>query len=65
MALRWRYQDGEGAPASGPDTTFDDQVDAEEWLSRQWQSLLDSGVDAVTLVDGAEELYGPMSLHPE
>lgn len=62
MALRWRYEDRGGAPAPGPDITFDDQTDAEEWLSLEWQGLLDSGVEAVTLLDGAEEIYGPMSL---
>ena len=62
MVLRWRYEDRGGAPARGPDITFDDQTDAEEWLGREWQGLLDSGVEAVTLLDGAEEVYGPMSL---
>ena len=62
MALRWRYEDHSGAPARGPDITFEDQTDAEEWLGREWQGLLDSGVEAVTLLDGGAEVYGPMSL---
>lgn len=62
MALRWRYEDRGGASAHGPDVTFDDQTEAEEWLGREWRGLLDSGVEAVTLLDGAEEVYGPMSL---
>ncbi|MGH4017417.1 MAG: hypothetical protein ACRDSL_26535 [Pseudonocardiaceae bacterium] len=64
MALRWRYEDPNGAVAPGPEITFDDQDDAEEWLGREWQGLLDSGVQAVTLLDGTEEVYGPMSLWP-
>ncbi|MGH3908422.1 MAG: hypothetical protein ACRDTE_30185 [Pseudonocardiaceae bacterium] len=62
MALRWRYEDADGAPAPGPDITFDDEDGAEEWLGREWQGLLDGGVEAVTLLDGADEVYGPMSL---
>lgn len=65
MVLRWRYEDADGGAASGPDVSFEDQADAEEWLGLQWQGLLDDGVEAVTLVDGTEELYGPMSLRPE
>ncbi|HEX2298876.1 MAG TPA: hypothetical protein VHH34_10220 [Pseudonocardiaceae bacterium] len=64
MTLRWRYEDAAGSPAPGPEITFDDQDDAEEWLGREWQSLLDGGVEAVTLLDDAEEVYGPMSLRP-
>lgn len=64
MALRWRYEDSHGAPVPGPEITFEDQLDAEDWLSREWRDLLAGGVEAVTLLDGAEELYGPMSLRP-
>lgn len=64
MVLRWRYEDANGAPAHGPEITFDDRVDAEDWLSREWQGLLAGGVEAVTLLDGAQEVYGPMSLQP-
>ncbi|MGH3751191.1 MAG: hypothetical protein ACRDRP_00580 [Pseudonocardiaceae bacterium] len=64
MSLRWRYQDRDGDPASGPDITFEDQADAEEWLGREWSALLDRGVAAVTLLDGLDEVYGPMSLQP-
>ncbi|PZS40245.1 MAG: hypothetical protein DLM62_03910 [Pseudonocardiales bacterium] len=64
MALRWRYQDVDGGQASGPDISFGDQADAEEWLGLEWQDLLDSGVAAVTLLDGESVVYGPMSLRP-
>lgn len=64
MALRWRYEDHNGAPARGPELTFEDQSQAEDWLGREWQTLLSGGVEAVTLLDGTEEVYGPMSLRP-
>ncbi len=64
MALRWHYQDSDGGQAAGPDITFDDQADAEEWLSHKWSGLLTDGVAAVTLLDGEDEIYGPMSLRP-
>ncbi|MFC4858417.1 hypothetical protein [Actinophytocola glycyrrhizae] len=55
MTHRWSH---EGSP------TFDDRTAAEEWLSANWQDLVDAGVDQVTLLDGDEVVYGPMSLHP-
>lgn len=64
MVLRWRYEDLQGGEVAGPEITFVDQSDAEEWLGREWQGLLDDGVDAVTLLDGTDEVYGPMSLRP-
>lgn len=64
MSLRWRYLDADGGQAPGPDVTFEDQTDAEEWLGLQWQNLLDGGVLAVTLVAGESVVYGPMSLQP-
>jgi hypothetical protein len=64
MALRWRYENSDGGPAPGPDITFDDQADAEEWLGHEWPGLLECGVAAVTLLDGEDRVYGPMSLRP-
>jgi len=29
-----------------------------------WQELAAEGVDAVVLLEGDREVYGPMSLHP-
>jgi hypothetical protein len=62
--FRWRYADDDGHDVAGPDRTFTDQADAEDWLGRQWQDLLDQGVGQVTLLRGEAEVYGPMSLHP-
>jgi hypothetical protein len=60
---RWRYLDRDSAPVDGPAQTFPDQASAESWLGERWAELLDSGVHAVTLLDGESEVYGPMSLH--
>jgi hypothetical protein len=64
MAYRWRYENTAGAPVAGPGVDFDSQDDAEGWLGETWQSLLDAGIDQVTLEGGGEPVYGPMSLHP-
>lgn len=63
MAFRWRYQDAAGAPVDGPDEEFDDQAEAEAWFGDTWEDLRATGVDAVVLLDGEAEVYGPMSLH--
>jgi len=59
VTFRWQY-----SGASGPDETFADQTEAEDWLRDTWAGLLDLGVDEVTLRDDDAEVYGPMSLHP-
>ncbi|ALG14764.1 hypothetical protein [Kibdelosporangium phytohabitans] len=63
MDYRWRCQDENGRDIPGGETQFGGQVEAEDWLSRSWQDLLDAGVDRVTLLHGETEVYGPMSLH--
>jgi hypothetical protein len=55
----WRYDAGPRRSAG-----FADQPAAEEWLSASWDQLRDQGIDAVTLLAGEDEIYGPMSLHP-
>ena len=63
----WRYVDAEGAtiqPDGVPSSAFPTQSDAESWLGEEWRSLLDAGVDAVHLLEGENEVYGPMSLRP-
>ena len=65
MTLRWRYLDSDGGQAAGPDVTFGTQDDAEQWLSGEWETLLDGGVAAVSLLAGESVVYGPMSLLPE
>ena len=64
MDYRWRYADGTGADVPGPELTFAERTDAEDWLSANWPDLLDGGIDEVTLLRADKPVYGPMSLHP-
>ncbi len=64
MDYRWRYTDGVGAEVPGPKVSFDDQTEAEDWLSTNWPDLLDGGIEEVALMHADELVYGPMSLHP-
>ncbi len=62
----WRYEriDGtESDPARSQ--TFPTQSDAETWIGESWKELLDAGVDSVVLLEEENEVYGPMSLHPQ
>jgi hypothetical protein len=62
----WRLEDSSGAEVTteGPGSPeFPSQSDAESWVGEVWRELLDAGVDAVTLLEGDREVYGPMSLH--
>ena len=63
MSFRWRYLTAAGERVDGPDGVFEDQAAAEDWFGAEWPALRDAGVDAVTLLDGDAEVYGPMSLH--
>ena len=67
MSWRWRLEDPAGAaidPASigieMPES--DNQGDAESWLGEHWRELLARGVATVTLLEGDDEVYGPMGL---
>jgi len=67
MAWRWRYENRDGAevsPAPASADQFPSQADAESWLGENWRSLLDAGIDRVSLLEGQQVVYGPMSLHP-
>ncbi|HEY0640095.1 MAG TPA: hypothetical protein VGD67_20865 [Pseudonocardiaceae bacterium] len=68
MAHRWQYQNSAGTPVAAPagltQPVFEDRDEAETWLGEAWADLLDAGVDQVVLLDGDDEVYGPMSLHP-
>ncbi|WP_436495637.1 hypothetical protein [Actinokineospora sp. HUAS TT18] len=64
MSFHWRYENASGDVVEGPAVTFEDQTEAEEWFSTTWPDLLAQGVDQVVLLEGADEVYGPMSLHP-
>lgn len=66
MAWTWRYEKADGTTISAralPHETFPSQSEAESWLGEQWRSLLDAGIDQVTLLEDNRVSYGPMSLH--
>lgn len=70
MSWHWRYEDESGAAATfgnGGDVVerFPSQSDAESWLGENWRSLLEQGVQQVTLLEDGREVYGPMSLSAE
>jgi hypothetical protein len=62
VAFYWRYQTPHGIPGGAPEEEFDDQAEAEAWFSATWEGLRVQGVEAVVLMDGDSEVYGPMSL---
>ncbi len=67
MRPRWQWQllDGTGVELDRPSSpVFTARFDAETWLGEHWRSLLDSGVDQVSLLEDGRCEYGPMSLHP-
>ena len=47
-----------------PRTGFPSQADAETWVGETWHDLLAAGVEQVSLLNGSQVVYGPMSLHP-
>jgi hypothetical protein len=65
---RWVLLDAAGADVSekhdpsGRELRFTSQGDAESWIGESWRVLVEAGVDAVTLLEGDREVYGPMSL---
>lgn len=63
MTVRWRYEKATGETVEGPAEEFDSQQEAEDWFAAEWSGLREAGVDAVTLLDGDDVVYGPMSLH--
>jgi hypothetical protein len=66
-AWTWTYFDADGREMTGEGlvtTAFPTQSDAENWLGESWRQLADDGVDAVTLHQEGEVVYGPMSLRP-
>lgn len=63
----WTYCDADGEPIHDlglAGVAFPTQGEAEAWLSEEWGTLADAGVGAVILNNGAEVVYGPMSLSP-
>ncbi len=46
----------------GLDLGFEDQLLADDWLSANFQQLLEMGVTAVSLYQDGNVLFGPMDL---
>jgi hypothetical protein len=67
MPWSWRYEKADGSAIDAPgvgDETWTTQADAESWVGESWRSLVESGVDQVSLLEDGRVVYGPMSLHP-
>ena len=67
MGWTWTYANESGtavSPASGTDEAFASQADAESWIGENFRTLLEEGVDTVTLLEDGSVTY-EMSLHPE
>jgi hypothetical protein len=67
MSWTWQFEKQDGAVLTSrglPNESFASQSDAESWIGESWQSLLEAGVDQVTLLEDGRKEYGPMSLHP-
>ena len=67
MGWTWTYANESGtdvSPASGTGEAFESQADAESWLGENFRTLLEEGVDTVTLLEDGSATY-EMGLHPE
>lgn len=69
MSWIWVYTQATGEPAAllpqdAVTESFNSQEEAEEYLGKTWQKLYESGVAGVSLYQGNEKIYGPMSLEP-
>ena len=65
--LIYQNEDGSPSPSLPPEavmTPFPTQADAEAFIGETWEDLLAGGVQAVTLYEDDNEVYGPMSLKP-
>lgn len=68
MGWLWRYEaaDGSTPPVEAAQSqSFPSQADAETWIGEEWRTLLDSGVEQVSLIEDDRVVYGPMSLRPQ
>ncbi len=67
MVWTWQFEKADGTVltlSSPTESVWTSQGDAESWIGENWRSLLEEGVDQVTLLDDGKVHYGPMSLHP-
>jgi hypothetical protein len=52
----------DAAAALGLEVEFDDQAQAEAWLTSSYEVLAEAGVHQVSLCEAGRLVYGPMSL---
>jgi hypothetical protein len=67
MTWTWQLEKADGSVLTSrslPKESFGSQGDAESWIGENWRTLLDAGVDQVSLLEEGRVQYGPMSLHP-
>jgi hypothetical protein len=67
MTWTWQLEKEDGTVLTSrglPKESWGSQGDAENWIGENWRTLLDAGVDQVSLLHEGRVEYGPMSLHP-
>jgi hypothetical protein len=67
MTWTWQLEKEDGTVLTSrglPKETWSSQGDAESWVGENWRTLLEAGVDQVSLLNEGRVEYGPMSLHP-
>jgi hypothetical protein len=68
MTWTWQFEKEDGAVVASPQLPkegWSSQGDAESWLGEAWRSLVEAGIDQVSLLEDSRVEYGPMSLRPE
>jgi hypothetical protein len=63
VSFRWIYRDTPKTTSGGSED-FTSQEGAEDFMGKEWRTLLDAGHLAATLMKDDEELY-TMKLTPE
>jgi hypothetical protein len=67
MTWTWQFEKEDGTVLTSrglPKESWSSQGDAENWIGENWRTLLDAGVDQVSLLNEGRVEYGPMNLHP-
>lgn len=69
MSWAWIFLKADGSLAeqnsvAGRQIQFTSQSDAETWIGEAWRELAAADVEAVTLEEDGNFVYGPMSLDP-
>jgi hypothetical protein len=67
MTWTWQLEKEDGTVLTSrglPKENWSSQGDAENWIGENWRTLLEAGVDQVSLLNEGRVEYGPMSLHP-